>query len=109
MSVEQPKVIDVISTDSKSGYVLLTVSDHLDWNDLDSHMMKLQEKLNYYLAFVESGEILESYPSAKGRSILIEVIFKHPPISEATEFLQKTKTVIEGAGFGFRWEHLSIV
>jgi len=41
--------------------------------------MLFQTKLNHYLAFVESGEILESYPGAKGRPILFSAVFKFPP------------------------------
>lgn len=108
MSVEQPRVIDVVSIETKSGHVLLTVSDHLEWGDVNAHMRILQDKLNYYLAFVQSGEILQSYPRAAGRPVMIEVIFKHPPLPEATKLLQRTKQIIESAGFGFRWEHFSI-
>jgi len=33
MSVEQPNVIDIISTDRLTGNVVLTVSDHVDWSE----------------------------------------------------------------------------
>ena len=62
MTVEQTKVIDIISLDKRTGQVILTVSDHLEWNDSTRHQEILQAKLNAYLAFVESGEILGKYP-----------------------------------------------
>jgi len=103
MSVEQLDVIDVISTD-RSGQVVLTVSDHLDWSDTVQHQNILQAKLNKYLAFVESGEILESYPDAKGRPVVLKVVFKFRPDQLGFEFLAKTKAVINSAGFSFRHE-----
>jgi CRP-like cAMP-binding protein len=103
MSVEQLDVIDVISTDT-TGNVILAVSDHLDWSDTDQHQLILQEKLNKYLAFVESGEILESYPDAKGRPIVFRVVFKFSPDAQGYEFLTKTRAVIESAGFTLRYE-----
>ena len=58
-----------------TGDVILTISDHLDWSDSSSHQLLLQVKMNRYLAFIESGEIEQSYPSAKGRAVVIEVVF----------------------------------
>jgi hypothetical protein len=64
----------------------------------------LQRKLNAYLAFVESGEILERYPDAKGRPVVFEVVFKFRPDREGEKFLTRAKKVVESAGFGLRWE-----
>jgi len=66
------------------------------------HQLTLQEKLNRYLAFIESGEILESYPDAKGRPVMIEVVTRNDPDQDGIQFLEKAKIVIEQAGFGFR-------
>jgi len=41
MSVEQPEVIDIVSTDRFTGEVVLTVSDHLDWSDSTAHQLLL--------------------------------------------------------------------
>jgi len=99
MSVEQPDVIDIVSTDRYTGDVVLTVSDHLDWSDSSTHQLLLQSKLSRYLAFVESGEILESYPNAKNRTILFRVVFKFPPDESGRAFLIRAKAVVESAGF----------
>jgi hypothetical protein len=101
MSVEQSDVIDFIGTDRLTGDVVLTVSDHLDWSDSTAHQLLLQTKLNRYLAFVESGEILETYPSAKGKAIIFNVVFKFPPDPSGRAFLIRVKAAIESAGF--RW------
>ena len=68
MTVEQADKIDIISIDP-TGQVILTVSDHLPWSDAVQHQLILQTKLNKYLAFIESGEILQSYPDSQGRGI----------------------------------------
>ena len=65
MSIEQTDLIDIISIDRLTGETILTISDHLDWSDSEAHLLLLQNKLNRYLAFVESGEIFRSYPKAK--------------------------------------------
>src|SRR5580658_6387568 len=98
MSVEQTEVVDIISTERMTGNVVLTISDHLDWSDSTAHQMLLQSKLNRYLAFVESGEILESYPDAKDRPIEFKVVFQFPPDNGGQTFLAKVRPIIESAG-----------
>lgn len=104
MSVENADVVDIISTDKRSGDIHLTVSDHLDWSDSTGHQVLLQAKLNKYLAFVESGEILERYPHTKGKRIALKIVFKFKPDAEGRKFLTKAKKIVESAGFGFTCE-----
>lgn len=99
MTVEQISVIDAIGTNTSTGAVHLTVSDHLEWNQ--EHIATLQEKLNSYLAFVESGEINSAYPNAVGRKIVIDLVLKHRPNKEATSFLSKVGEIIESSGLSF--------
>lgn len=104
MSVQQPDLVDVISTDKQTGHVVLTISDHLDWSDSTNHQTILQAKLNRYLAFVESGEILTRYRAAKDRPVAIKVVFKFRPDQGGWNFLAKAKVVIESAGLSLRHE-----
>lgn len=99
VSVQDESVVDIISVRKPDSSVVLTISDHLDWSDTIQHQTILQTKLNHYLAFVESGELLERYPAAKGLVVRIEIVFKFRPDKEALEFLRKAKKVIESAGF----------
>jgi hypothetical protein len=103
MSVSETNVIDIIGIDRKTEDVVLTISDHLDWSDSIAHQQTLQKKLDRYLAFVQSGEIMESYPDAKNRRIAFLVIFKFPPDAAGQSFLTNVKTAIRSAGFG--WSH----
>lgn len=103
MTVEDRNVIDFISLTRDEREVHLTVSDHLDWTDIDRHRLILQSKLNDYLRFVESGEVYESYPKAKGKRVVIEVIAQYAPNSEGRSFLRRAGVIIEGAGLGFRF------
>jgi hypothetical protein len=103
MSVDQLGVVDFVGVETATGKVVLTISDHLPWDD-NSHPLILQEKLNCYLAFIESGEILESYPDSRGRSVAISIVALHEPTGDvAVEFLRRAREVIEGAGFELRW------
>jgi hypothetical protein len=102
MSIEEKDTIDIISRAKDGSYVTLTATDHLTWGDRD-HLMMLQDKLNSYLAFIESGEIFESYPDAQKKDIKISVVCKFPPDEEGVKFLSLCKEAIENAGFSFSY------
>lgn len=104
MSVEQPDTIDIVSTDRTTGHVVLAISDHLDWSESTAHQRLLQNKLNRYLAFVESGEILQSYPDAKDRPVEFKVVFQFPPDEAGQAFLARVRPITESAGFSLRDE-----
>lgn len=104
MSVENTEIIDVISVDKKEN-VVLTISDHLEWDDENNHLLVLQNKINRYLISIEGGSLYESYPKAKGRSILIQLVAKFYPNREGITFLSGLKDVIESAGYKFEFKH----
>ena len=103
MTVTDNRVIDIFSIDQE-GHTVLTISDHLDWGDTYNHLVILQDKINAYLAFIESGEIYDSYPGAKNRPLKIKVVFQHEPDSEGYGFLSRAKSIVEGAGFVFGFD-----
>jgi hypothetical protein len=105
MSIENVRVVDFIGTDINDSSVTLTISDHLEWGD-GNHLLLLQEKINTYLSFIESGEIFDSRPDAYGEPIRISIVCKYHPDEEALKFLQLCKGIIEKAGYGFRYEVL---
>ena len=106
MSVEQTDVIDVVSKD-KDGTIVLSISDHLDWRNSKEHLQILQDKINTYLNFVDSGEIFEKYPDAKGHPVQIDIRFHYQPSMEAHAFLAKVKPIVENSGYSFHFEQLS--
>jgi hypothetical protein len=99
MTVEQTSVVDIAYVDQETGITHLVVSDHLQWDA--EHLLVLQEKINCYLSFIESGEILDTLPSSKDRNIQIDVITKYKPTEEALHFFGHVEAILKGAGFGF--------
>jgi len=107
MSVEQTEVVDFISINKETGFVILTISDHLEWiSSSTEHISVLQDKLNAYLRFVESGEIYETYPKAKGKQILIDIVGKYPPNKIALEFFEYASNLAESIGVLLRSRQL---
>jgi hypothetical protein len=103
MSVEDKNVVDAIGTERDSGNIILTISDQLEWEGQE-HLLILQNKINTYFRFIESGEIFESYPQAKGQKLVISVVCLHEPDEEAIVFLDRAKEVAKSARIGFRYK-----
>jgi hypothetical protein len=106
MSILDVNTIDAIGTDKVSGDVILTISDHLDWEDSKFHLIKLQEKLNTYIEFIESEQIFEDYPSSINKIIFIEIISDSDYTEEGILFIKKVNNVLCDIGIGIRQKKL---
>ena len=106
MSVDNLESIDFIST-SPEGDIVLTISDHLVWGD-DEHLYMLQEKINKYIDFIESGDIYEKYEQAVGKKFVIELIYRFDPFVSDLKFLDKIKNFLSGIGIKFQFSKLVI-
>ena len=105
MSIEQTNTVDFVSIDDMTGDALLAIADHLSWDeDEEAHLLLLQEKLNSYLRFIESGEITKRFPQTNGRSIKIDLIGQYPLSRGATNFIEKAKAAIREAGFSLQFK-----
>lgn len=102
MSVDNSKTVDAIGVDKLTDEAVLTISDHLQWSDSE-HLHLLQEKINSYFAFIKNGEIFETYPTARGRDIRIDVVCKFEPNEVATQFLSKAADWASDAGLSLSW------
>lgn len=105
MSVENSKVIDALSINTQD-VVVLTISDHLVWDDDNEHLILLQEKINAYLAVIESGEINDIYPESENRNFQIDIVFKYFPNEDAIDFLTKVKDILLQAGHNLHYYQL---
>jgi len=103
MSVEKTKEVDSIGVDNTTGYVTLAIFDSIDWKDEEGHLLLLQEKLNAYLSFLESGEVYNAYENAKGREFEIKIHFKYGIPQKGQEFLNNVSETMTNAGFHFNY------
>ncbi len=105
MSVDQKDVIDFVGRSKATGDIVLTISDHLDWNEHLDHLYALQEKINCYLGYVESGQLVETYADAKDKKVQILIIFRfRPPPGDVQKFLVGAKETVESLGHSFSYQ-----
>ena len=106
MSVEDDTVVDVIGIEQSTGHVVLTISDHLAWND--DHFRLLERKIATYINFVESGQLLENRPDARGRTVQIRIIHKHDLTEKARLTLEAAQEDIQKSGISLSFRKLDV-
>ncbi|WP_019616009.1 DUF6572 domain-containing protein [Psychromonas ossibalaenae] len=101
MSVIDTDSIDAIGLEKEARRVFLSIIDALAWDEQNVHLYTLQEKINTYLFFIESGELIKALPDAEGFDIAIELILKHMPSDQAVSFFDKTSQILLDKGIVF--------
>jgi hypothetical protein len=101
MTIEDTEVVDVAGTDKVTGEIVLTISDHLSWEDEGTHFRLIEKKMSRYLEFVRSGQVFESFPQARQTPIRIDLICKHPPSDSAARFLSAARMQLKTLGIVF--------
>ncbi|MEA4937536.1 MAG: DUF6572 domain-containing protein [Paludibacter sp.] len=101
MSVENSRIIDFIS--EKDSKIVLTISDHLEWDEENEHIFLLQEKINAYLMAIESGQVHRNYTSSKSKEFVINVALKYQPDESGVLFLQNVVDTLSKAGYEFNY------
>ncbi|ADL53277.1 DUF6572 domain-containing protein [Clostridium cellulovorans] len=106
MSLKNINTVDFISTDNEEKNVTLTITDELDWEDEINHLRLIQDKVNNYLSFIESGELYQTYPTSKGKKIEIEIYCKYELTINCEKLFKKLKRFLDDNGYGFNYKML---
>ena len=109
MSVMDKGTIDFAGIEKN--VLVLSIADHLPWGEEsdDVHLLFLQNKINDYLRFIESGDVNEHFKPKSYDNIIIRIIGKYSFSPDCIKFLDMSKQVVNDAGFGLEWETSPIV
>lgn len=103
MTILEHDKVDFIGVDRVSGAVVLTISDHLDWeSDPDHHERVLREKVEAYQRFIESGDLVSAYPDAAHRDAVINLVTRARIGAEGRALVAAVKSELQQAGIGFQ-------
>ncbi|RMP67157.1 hypothetical protein ALQ18_02216 [Pseudomonas marginalis pv. marginalis] len=107
MSIVETTVVDIIAVPEwEPKNVILLITDHLKWGDKaqqGEHLLLLQEKINTYIAFIESGEMLENYPPSKGKLPIIRINGLYELPEQAEVFIDQVSETLKEVGIGFEF------
>jgi len=108
MTIENDAQIDAMGLETSTGKMVLTISDHLDWSEASAHLQAIESKVNAYLGFIQSGQIVEQDADAKGRPVKIAIYQQFSEPSEVTPILNKLAAQLGFVGIELWRGHLPL-
>jgi len=90
--------VDAFTPGDNAGEAILFVFDHLNWDNPGEHLQLLQDKINAYLGFIESGQYGEQAPNQKFDKFIIRVISMFQPPSTVEGYIQAAAAQIQQFG-----------
>jgi hypothetical protein len=105
MSILESNRIDIVASRPDSNVVMLMITDTLGWSDLETHARLRRDKINSYLAFLESGQLqrLKEPRIPEKPEIRISLATAQRPTPKAEEFLAEVRSFLLGLGIDFEW------
>jgi len=85
--VENAKVVDLISVDSASGKVVLTMIERRAWGASNQQFQQIEEKINRYMGYVLDGFLAEQHPEYEGKAVQLRLECAEQPHGEAVLFV----------------------
>jgi hypothetical protein len=93
VALEDSDTVDLI-TESGEGEIVLVMSEVRPWDGSRERLEQLAAKVETYLAFVESGQLVEQHPEAEGRPLHIRLDTLERPDAEAANALTQIERML---------------
>ncbi len=91
LNIENTDTIDGLAYEKDTSSLILLLADGMDWSDMNRHLLLLQEKLNTYIWYIDSGQYEEKYPNVKRVELRVSFLFEEPEICH--KLLEREKQV----------------
>jgi len=104
--VQNPRVVDLIRPDAAGGVELLMLETR-PWGSDPLQLAQLEEKLNAYLGYVQTGSLAREYPMYAGSRVRFRLECARPPEGDAARMLTAMRDFCMGEGIAFDVEPLS--
>ncbi|HOQ15788.1 MAG TPA: branched-chain amino acid ABC transporter substrate-binding protein [Defluviitaleaceae bacterium] len=97
MAIDDTSIIDWIAMSQDEQNLVMLITDHLDRDEdfEQTHLFLLQEKINVYLAFIDSREYIEVYPGKTFNHFVIEVHFLNAMSQNCKNFIDTVNRELE--------------
>ena len=107
MAIDDPNVIDGMALNKENNALVLLLTDHLPWDGENvlsefDHLYFLQDKINAYISYLESGQYTETYSTEQIAFAIIEIHFKYTITENCEKFLNEVQNQI--GQFGIKIE-----
>jgi len=71
--VHNPRVIDLVTPDAKSGEVVLVMLEERPWQSDPEQLRQLEAKFNSYLEYALGGHLAQQYPEYAERPVRFQL------------------------------------
>jgi hypothetical protein len=99
--VRNPRVVDLISLDSKSDEVVLLMLEERAWGSEPEQLRELEAKFNSYLAYVLDGHMVKQYPQYEGKPVRFALDCATRPGDAERAMLAAMESFAESEGLRF--------
>lgn len=99
--VENPRIVDLIAPDRRSGEVVLSLLEGRPWGGGRAQLEQHDEKLDAYFVYVLDGHLARDYPQYKGMPARIELVCVEEPGEAERPFLAGVSRVAAENGLRF--------
>ena len=96
--VENPKLVDLITTDPGADTVVLVMFERRAWEASPAQFRQIEEKINRYLGYALDGFLVQHYPQYKGKPIQLRLDCAEEPHGEAVRFVEAAREAIRATG-----------
>ncbi len=103
--VHKPQVIDVVAQRPGSDEYVLVMLESREWDGSTERLAQIQDKINAYLEYVNSGQFCWMYPDATGRPVHIELRCSYEPDPNTVRFIDDARSYLAEHGVTF---HLQV-
>ncbi|SAK96818.1 hypothetical protein AWB77_05658 [Caballeronia fortuita] len=99
MSLRDVDAVDYIGINILFKRVYVGLFDDLDRRDENEHRDLLTKKIDRYIRYIRSGQLLLNYPKVRGYEIVLEYVSMHPMTPSGLEFWKSRERVLGEAGY----------
>ena len=96
--VENPKLVDLITTDPVADNVVLVMFERRAWGTSTEQFRQIEEKINRYLGYALDGFLVQHYPQYQGKRVQLRLDCAEAPHGEAVRFVEAAHEAIRAAG-----------
>lgn len=99
--VQNPAVIDLLTTDRADDAVVLVMIERRPWNAVPVQLRQMEEKINRYLGYVLDGFMAQHYPQYEGKPVRIRLDCVEAPRGEVVRFVEAATHAVRASGLEF--------
>jgi hypothetical protein len=102
--VDEPSKIDIVSVTADGSAVQLSMVQQHPWSEETDE--KVLRKINTYIAFVQGGQLYETYPQTKGKKVIFAIRYFDEPGERSTGLLEQIKKRLATKDIHVEWSKL---